>query len=457
MKHNQIISISKFFGLVLLTALINACSIVPEQTDYATAINQQTTRIVPWKNPTDAQAVSTLNNLIAAPSLEPLLNTALQNNPSLQQTLITLNIRQQQLIQAEALQQPFVGAGLSAGNSEGSSSYSTSLSINWQADVWGQLENIEQAAQRDVFSQALLLQSAKDTLAAEVIRNWLTLVSQSRAIAIESQRLDSLQQTETFILQRYRQGLGVLEDLDTARTAVSSSQSRLELLNENLRQQQLFFNALLGQTTAPIALRLPEQYPAVALPLAALPQQTLNRRPDLRAAYSQIEAAQLRTEAAYKDLLPSFNLQAILQDTASSPRAALFGAPVWTLLGQLTAPLYEGGQRKAAAEIAELNTALAYQSYRDLLLTAVTEIEQALSQEQALAKQQQFIEAATRTAENNLLQYQSSYRSGLRSILDLLIIQQQNYDLQAQLDILIFQRLLNRINLALALGLEVST
>jgi len=34
-------------------------------------------------------------------------------------------------------------------------------------------------------------------------------------------------------------------------------------------------------------------------------------------------------------------------------------------------------------------------------------------------------------------------------------VQQQTYDLQAQLDDLIYQRLLNRISLGLALGLEV--
>ena len=84
----------------------------------------------------------------------------------------------------------------------------------------------------------------------------------------------------------------------------------------------------------------------------------------------------------------------------------------------------------------------------------MTEIEQALSQEQALVKRQQHIETALASAENNLLQYQSNYRSGLFTILDLLTVQQQTYDLQAQLDDLIYQRLLNRISLGLALGLE---
>ena len=298
-----------------------------------------------------------------------------------------------------------------------------------------------------------MYQSARDTLAAEVLQVWLTLIAQQRAINIEQQRLVSLQQTESFILQRYRQGLGTLEDLDSARSAVASSEANLENLSENFRQQYIELKTLVGQVDDP-AVALPEEYPEIVIPEIDLPQQTLNRRPDLLAAYAAIEAASARTEVAYKDLLPSLDLQAVLEDVGSSPRAALFTAPVWSLLGQLTAPLYQGGQLRAEAEVSELETSITYQQYRDTMLNAVTEIEQALSQEQALVKRQRHIETALASAENNLRQYQANYRNGLRTILDLLTVQQQTYDLQAQLDDLIYQRLLNRIALGLALGLE---
>ncbi|HCD04669.1 MAG TPA: RND transporter, partial [Methylophaga sp.] len=227
----------------------------------------------------------------------------------------------------------------------------------------------------------------------------------------------------------------------------------IEALTQSFRQQTIQLKTLVGQVNNP-EFTLPADYPDVVIPAIDLPEQTLNRRPDLRAAYAAIQASSARTEVAYKDLLPSLSLQAVLEDVGSSPRASLFTAPVWSLLGQLTAPLYQGGQLRAEAEIRELETAISYQQYRDTLLNAVTEIEQALSQEQALVKQQQHIETALASAENNLRQYQANYRSGLLTILDLLTVQQQTYNLQAQLDDLIYQRLLNRISLGLALGLE---
>ncbi|MGB3596293.1 MAG: TolC family protein, partial [Pseudomonas neustonica] len=127
--------------------------------------------------------------------------------------------------------------------------------------------------------------------------------------------------------------------------------------------------------------------------------------------------------------------------------------PVWSLLGQLTAPLYQGGQLRAAADIAELTTAQSYQAYRETLVTAVTEVENALGQERSLAQQQAHVETALARQQNNLTQYQERYRNGTATVLELLIVQQQTYNLEAQLDTIIYNRLANRITLGLALGL----
>ncbi|MBN47564.1 MULTISPECIES: TolC family protein [unclassified Methylophaga] len=434
--------------------MLSACSITPEQPDYVELISVEQQRVNEWQNLSQQTHVAYLNDLVDSDMFDELLKIAMQSNPDLQQMLLTLQIRQSQRIQASGEKRPFISAGASAQNSSDSDTrFGADLSVSWQADLWGKLADNERAADLDITEQSLLYQSARDTLAAEVMQVWLTLIAQQRALDIEQQRQASLQQTEFFILQRYRQGLGTLEDLDSARSAVASSSADIEALTESFRQQTIQLKTLVGQVNNP-EFTLPADYPDVVIPAIDLPEQTLNRRPDLRAAYAAIQASSARTEVAYKDLLPSLSLQAVLEDVGSSPRASLFTAPVWSLLGQLTAPLYQGGQLRAEAEIRELETAISYQQYRDTLLNAVTEIEQALSQEQALVKQQQHIETALASAENNLRQYQANYRSGLLTILDLLTVQQQTYNLQAQLDDLIYQRLLNRISLGLALGLE---
>lgn len=134
----------------------------------------------------------------------------------------------------------------------------------------------------------------------------------------------------------------------------------------------------------------------------------------------------------------------------------LLSDPVWTLLGQLTAPLFQGGKLRAAAEIAELETAQSYEAYRETLLEAISEVENALSLEQSISHRENHIRTALASARNSLERYQESYRAGLVDILDLLSVQEKTFDLELQHDNLIFERLTNRIDLGLALGLGVA-
>ncbi|WP_284451753.1 TolC family protein [Methylophaga thalassica] len=447
---------SKVITLLSTTLLLSACISMPASPDYTQQIEQQQA-LPAWSQSADAIAVVSLNSLIDSEQLNQLVETAVANNPTLQQTWLTLQIRQTQLQQTDAARKPQVSADASATRSENASdSFTSNIDISWQADLWGKLKNNSQAASKDVIEQALLYQAARDSLSAEVMKAWLNLTATSHAIDIEQQRLNTLEQNETYILQRYRNGIGTLEDLDNARSASAQSRASLASYQEDYRQQQRDLKQLVGLSNAQ-DVAAPESYPQVKLALADLPQQTLARRPDLQAAYAAIEANQLRTKVAYKQLLPNLDLGAAIKDAASSPHQALMTSPLWSLLAQLTAPIYQGGELRAAAKEAELNEAYSYQSYRETLLTAINEVERYLSLEQNLMTRQQHISAALKSAQNSLKQYQTSYRTGLVDILDLLTVQQQTYNLEASLDNLIYQRLINRINLGLALGLGTAS
>lgn len=447
----------RMIGLSVLIISLSSCAYQRPAADYPEQADSQRQQISDWPALPEGVAVNTLNQLLDETLPDNLLSSAFNNNPGLQQTLLTLQIREAQLRQAEGQRLPQITASGDASRQEDAETqYQSALTINWQADIWGQLTDSRDVAALDRTAQQFRYQAARDLLGAEVIRAWLQLIANQRAVDIQTLRLDSLERTEAFILQRYRQGLGSLEDLDSARTATASAASRLEGLEETLAQQQRDLRTLIGRP-ARADIEIPESYPEVRLSQVGLPTQTLSRRPDMRAAFADIEAASLQVDVVYKDLLPQLDLQAILQDGGLTPRDVLFAAPAWSLLAQLTAPLYQGGQRRAAIDIADLDAAIAYQAYRDTLLTAVNEVEQAISREQSLHQQYQHTKRALESARNNLQQFQQRYRTGLSNILDLLAVQQQTFDLQAQLDDLQFQRLRNRIDLGLALGLEVKS
>jgi len=447
--------------LIFTTFLLASCTLTPKNNELTDEASKLPIEVNDWSQPSDGALTDTeqtvyINQLIQSHQLDEFITEAFTANPGLQQTLITLQIRQLEHDISSGSRLPSLNAGFSAARDEGSDAvYTGSLTVSWEADLWQKLGDESSAAAKDVSSQLALYQSARDTLAAGVMKAWLGLIAQQHVIRIQNQRIHSLQQNKLFIAQRYRNGLGSSEDLSSARSSVSSAKASLAEYQESLQQQKRSLQTLLGRSKHE-PLDITTMYPEVILPLADLPEQTLKRRPDLQSAYLDIEAASLRSTAAYKDLLPSISLEAALLDVASSPGDALFSNPVWSLLGQLTAPLYQGGQLKAAAEISDLNIAIAYQNYRDILLTAVTEVEDALGLERSLAQKQKHIEQALASSQNSLKQYQRSYRSGLATILELLLVEQNTYNLETELHNIIYLRLNNRITLGLALGLGVS-
>ncbi|WP_298776440.1 TolC family protein [uncultured Shewanella sp.] len=420
--------------------------------DYQSQAIDSREQITPWQyGQQDATSMTHLTDLINMTELTRFIDQAMKQNPSVQQTAIALQIAYAQsgVEKSEGLPQASVNS--TSSKDEGShTTYGSELSISWEVDLWQKISDNIKGAEMDIASSKADLQAAQDALAANIMRTWLQINLQQKLIKIEQQRLASLEHNETFIIERYRSGLGSLEDLDDARTSSASTRATLAEYQERYAQYQRTMWQLLGQDTAPSDASISADFPTVLQPLAALPNQDLSRRPDLQSAYYTIYAEQYRASAAYKALLPSINLSAQLTGDA------LFNSPAWTLLGQLTAPLFEGGKLRAQADIAELTAEKAYWSYKETLLTAVNEVNNALGQEQSLSRQQSHINDALESANRSFANYQTKYRQGLVDIIDLLSVQQQTFDLEAQLTQLIYDRLVNRIDLGLALGLGIS-
>jgi len=103
---------------------------------------------------------------------------------------------------------------------------------------------------------------------------------------------------------------------------------------------------LLGRQNQSLSeLNTQVSFPDALLPLTTLPKQDLARRPDLQAAFYALKATEFEVDVAYK---ASISLSASLSDNASTPSQALFTNPLWNLLGQMTAPLFQGGRFEGA-------------------------------------------------------------------------------------------------------------
>ena len=366
----------------------------------------------------DISQPTQLTDLISVPELEQYLQAAFAHSPSLQQSVIALKIAYAQQGITVADQLPTANASFTGQSKEDTDdSYTGEVTVSWELDLWQKLADSSDAARKDVAASQASLQSAKDLLAANIMRNWLEISVNQQLLDIELRRLDVLENNEVLVLERYQVGLGSLEDLDNAKTSTASTRSTVANYEENLEQSRRSLQLLTGQWQP--ELQQPEvamSFPQVVNPLDSLAQHNMAGRPDLQRAFYNIEAEALRTDTAYKAMLPSFSLTASLTDIAQSPSEALLTDPLWSLLGQLSAPLFQGGKLKSQAEIAQLTTEQSYWAYQETLLTAINEVENAVGQEYSLEKQQLHLNQAFTSSKRSFVSYEEKYRKAFTQI-----------------------------------------
>ena len=473
---------------ITLCILLSACTSTDDRALSESASSSTGNNVV-WQSQAQQQeskqtlllnSDTTLTDIIdikELPHLAGYIDEALSSNASLQQSLITLRKAQVAIDSAKADRNLNVDASISASKSEttnssastssntnsstssnsSSPSYSASMNVSWELDLWQKISDGISAANFDAASARASYQSARDSLVANVVRSYIDVLTQQQLLNIEQSRLTVLENNEAVILKRYSTGLGSLDDLDTARTSSANTRATIAQYENALLTAKRTLAVLLGRQNQSLnELNTQVNFPDVLLPLTTLPKQDLARRPDLQAAFYALKATEFEVDVAYKALLPSISLSASLSDNDSTPSQALFTNPLWSLLGQMTAPLFQGGALRAQIEDAKLTSANAWWQYRETLLTAVQETQNALDSETALSARISHTNVALANAERSVSTIEGQYRQGLADILDLLSVYETRFNLQAQAVELHAQKLQNRIDLGLALGLGVS-
>jgi len=439
----------------LLVALAGCSSL--GGSDFASQSEAPLQALESWQQTLpDASQRTYLTDLMPSEQVQALIQRGLENNPGVRQTALAIQIARENITDAKGERLPHANLNLSHTKTEDTDAvYQSGVQVSWTLDWLQKLQDGVDISTATLAKQQAADQYARDLLASSIMDTWLQLVQQSQLIEIERQRLQVLEQNETTIVERYRKGLDELTDLDSARSRSASSRATLSAYREGQQTLQRAMAVLLGDTRYQPDTTL--AYPGVEVPLASVPEQDLGRRPDLQQAYLDIRIADLNSAIAYKSLLPSLSMSLSLAQSSASFRESLFTSPVWSLLNQLTAPLFQGGKLRAQARQADLSAEQRYWAYQETLLTAVREVEDAIGQEKTLTQQQAHIQDALDNAERSFEVYQNKYRQGLVSFLDLLTIQTQTFDLQVQKTQLTYQRLSNRISLGLALGLGVAS
>lgn len=423
----------------------------------------------------DAQHFSTGANVsvqwwhgLGSSKLDVLIEQAFQASPTLSSAKATL--RQAQEIyaaQAGSTLYPQVDAGIGAqrqrlnpstlgqtGDAREFSLYNASIGVHYQLDLAGGNRRALEALAARAEYRRYELEGARLTLAANVVT---TAITQARlAGQIQSTEAILRAQDEQLHLTRERVRLGQAapDDVLALQTQVEQTRAGLPLLRKQLQQNEHLLAVLTGR--APGAGGLPtftlDEFTLPSdLPLV-LPSELARRRPDIQAAEALLHAANAEYGVAVAKLYPQLNISASLGSQALST-GALFGggSAVWSLIGQLTQPLFNPGlPAEKRASLAAFDAAAAnYQSVVLEALRNVADVLQALDNDaQTLAA----LAAADTAAQGSLESMQRQYALGAASYIQLLTAQQQAQQNRINLIAGQAQRLVDSAALYQALG-----
>jgi NodT family efflux transporter outer membrane factor (OMF) lipoprotein len=321
------------------------------------------------------------------PLLAGLITQALATNTSVRSARAAL--RQSRALRdvAAAALYPGVNGSASAGrtsvgNNDAVNSFKVGLDASWELDVFGANRSALRAADATARASAASLGDVQVSIAAEVALNYIALRGTQLRLTIAETNLAS--QLDTLQITNWRMQAGLVTSLETEQSRAATEQTRAQLpaLQTSIEQTRHALAVLTGRPPAALAQMLAATgpIPQTAFDLAlSFPAETLRQRPDVRNAEWLIAAAMARVAQANAARLPDFRLGGSLGLAAMTLDALTSGASiVRALLASMTVPLFDGGGLRAQVRVQQAALDIAGIAYEAAVLTALTDVEDAL-------------------------------------------------------------------------------
>ncbi|QDG52213.1 efflux transporter outer membrane subunit [Persicimonas caeni] len=354
--------------------------------------------------------------------------------------------------EAEYQDRQFGGAGISTSGGGPEPFWQISAAAAYEVDIWGRHRHRAKAADLEAEAAEAQARALAITLTSEVAEAWFDVIAQRERLELLEAQLKVSEDILAIIKQRLRRGLaGALDaaqqeanveslrgQVSEARGLLETSQNRLAVLVGEPPEGEDFVDAATLPAVEPIAD-------------AGVPANLLERRPDVRASYLLLEAADERTAAAVADRLPRLQLTASIGFQAEQ-LAKLFEQLFWSIGAGISQSLFEGGRLRAEVEFSEAVAKEQLYLYADTLLEAMREVRDALVLE---ANQRERIESLRREldiAESVVDLARKRYSTGAVEYLRVLTGLQELQQVQRALITARRQQLSNRISLCRALG-----
>lgn len=425
--------------LVSASLVLGGCTMGPDYERPWTAADDE-----PYVNAPEAPESPTLDpdalepwwQSFADPVTSDLVEQALAANTDLRAAAARVLEAQAGLRQARSTRFPEIGAGVGQTESENSfvlpnvgrvttnaTTYSTSLNVAYQVDLFGGLSRGRQAAWSDLLAREAARDTVAHTVVAEVVRARVRLATLDHSLGIARAIRDSWQDTADKTERRYESGLVSTLELRLARENLHAAEARVLGLEGDLASAGLILDVLVGQRPGSGDFEASGLAPLPSLnpvPLG-LPADLLERRPDIRSAEMGLRSATARVGVAMADLFPGLTLSGTGGTTSDTLDALLNSESfVFNVVANLVGNVFDGGRRRAGVDAAEARAEEAAANYAGTVLTALREVEDALVRDHQLRRQLESLEKRLEEARAADSLARQRYERGVLGLLSVL-------------------------------------
>ena len=312
--------------------------------------------------------------------------------------------------------------GTSLGFGQERNFYQMGLDASWELDLFGRLHWAEQALSADISAAE---EDRRAVLVALLAENRAQLYCPARGATATACR-PAAYSSPARLGRGHPGALSSRADERPGRgpeaeALLANIRAQVPSLQTTVKHTLHRLSVLVGEPPAAFPPALSQDWPIPQADLAGdigLPSELLRRRPDIRRAERELEAATARIGVATTDLFPRLTLTGRLGTQGLDVTDLAKGAGLsWATGPALSWPVFDAGRIRAAIKVQDARQAQALAHYEQVILSGLEEVENALvaySKEQA---RQHWLTASI-TAHSDAVEIATErYLSGLENYL----------------------------------------
>jgi outer membrane protein, multidrug efflux system len=426
-------------SFVLSPLLLAACAgISPPATQVSDQAASQWYSPLPEMAKTDLPHQGSAKELanwwqsLGDPLLVELINSAQTASPSVSAATARIQQARSATVNTSAASAPNLSYsdGLSRGGSQLNMPVATSaqagLQASWEIDLWGGNRAAQNAAQARLAGSQAGWHEARVSVAAEVASTYLNFRTCEQLVSVAKDDVTSRTETSRLTGLLAKAGFAPPADAALARASNAQSQSMLTMQRTHCDMQVKALVALTTLSESELKTKLNVAGVFIAdsainnIAIPRLPAELLAQRPDVFAAQQDVAAASGDVGSAQAAKYPRLALNGSLGLAALRSGGINTDGATWSI-GPIsfTLPIFDGGQRATAVDLANANYEAAVVSYRAKVRAAVKEVEEALLSMQSAADRLQDAAIATEGYSTAFAASEARFKSGLGSLSDL--------------------------------------